>query len=94
MNKERTTLRREGYLHRTVRPGYLPTLQEIASYVAFLSLPLDFTTYSNIYLYQLRVQQINHFQIYLLLFVKLIILTKLYISNMFLFPYYLTYATL
>ena len=27
MNKERTTLRREGYLHQTVRPGYLPALQ-------------------------------------------------------------------
>jgi len=26
MNKERTTLRREGYLHQTVRPGYLPAL--------------------------------------------------------------------
>ena len=49
MNKERTTLRREGYLHRNGAAG-LPTgsVRELIPYVVFLSLLSDFNILSEI----------------------------------------------
>lgn len=55
MNKEWTTLRREGYLHQSGAVG-LPTgsIRDIIPYVVFLSLRLDFTILSAVFLQEIK----------------------------------------